>query len=665
MCPRYRTWKDAKASIRRVLWFGAAIAAGVASWSSDGLAKVIGFEVAKIESPAFGGRSFGSVGSYDRILARAVIAVDPLDRHNTVIVDLSLAPRNAQGLVEATSEVEILRPTDPAKSSDKLFFEVLNRGRKLGLALFNNGPGKDDLADPANIGNGFLMERGYTVVWAGWQPDAPLGEGRVSLSVPTIPNITGPSVEEFVFDNTTNPVAATLTYPAADVDPGKATLTIREKEADARQKPADLGFTFETPTKISISRPAGFDAGAIYEFVYTAKDAKPIGLAFAVPRDIVSFLRHEKTDAQMRPNPLADRHFAKAIGFGASQSGRYLRDYLYLGFNEDEADRIVFEGLMPHIAGAKTSFINYRFGQPGRFAQQHAEHSYPGDQFPFTYPVLSDPVTGRTDGILAHCLQARNCPKVMQTDTELEVYQSQASLVVTDTKGDALDLPANVRTYLIANTPHFALPGAKAGRTPACQYETNPLHAGAPMRALLVAMDAWLEGTEPPASRYPSRKDGTFVAPEPDIVGIPGISGFNYTGVINKVAALDDSTVPPKIGASYPVYVGRTDGDGHTVAGIRMPALEAPIATYFGFNYRKAGYAEGELCNTIGTTLPFAKTKAERLTAGDPRPSIEERYPNPGDYISAVEASARKLVQDGLLLDEDAKRIIERAAQEM
>src|SRR5262249_4675108 len=224
--------------------------------------------------------------------------------------------------------------------------------------------------------------------------------------------------------------------------------------------------TFETPTKISISRPAGFDAGAIYELVYTAKDVKPMGLAFVVPRDIISFLRREKADAQMGANPLADRHFAKAIGFGQSQSGRYLRDYLYLGFNEDEAGRVVFEGLMPHIAGAKRTFINYRFSQPGRNVQQHAEHTYPGDQFPFTYPILIDAITGRTDGILAHCLRANNCPKIIQTDTELEVYQSQASLVVTDTKGDAVDLPENVRTYLIANAPHFALSNAKAALRP-------------------------------------------------------------------------------------------------------------------------------------------------------------------------------------------------------
>ncbi len=209
MVPPITQAKGLTTSISRLVRLGVAISAGtlggVTAVPPDALAKVVGFEVVKIESPAFGGRSFGSIGSYDRILARATIAVDPLDRHNAAIVDIGLAPRNAQGLVEATSEVEILRPTDPAKGSDKLLFEVLNRGRKPGLALFNDGPGKDDLADPVNIGSGFLMERGYTLVWAGWQPDAPPGEGRLTLAVPTIPNVTGPSVEEFVFDNTISP----------------------------------------------------------------------------------------------------------------------------------------------------------------------------------------------------------------------------------------------------------------------------------------------------------------------------------------------------------------------------------------------------------------------------------------------------------------------------
>ncbi|MGE0718381.1 MAG: alpha/beta hydrolase domain-containing protein [Alphaproteobacteria bacterium] len=618
-------------------------------------ARMIELKVVKVESPAFGGRSFGAVGTYDRIVGRATLALDPAHKANAGIDDLDKAPRDAAGRVEALSDIEILRPTDAARGNRTLFFEVVNRGRRLGLVLFNDGPGKEDLSDPAAIGNGFLMEQGYTVVWAGWQPDEKPGESRMVLSLPTIPGVTGRAVEEFVFNNTANPAKATLTYPAAEADPAKATLTVRAQEPDARATPAGLSFVYESPTRIAITRPAGFDAGAIYELVYTAKDPTPVGVSLAVPRDVVAFLRHDGA------SPLAGR-IDRAIGFGLSQSGRYLRDFLHQGFNQDEDGRVVFEGLMPHIAGGKKGWFNGRFAQPGRSVGQHGSHSYPGDQFPFTYPVMTDTVGGRTDGILAHCLAAGNCPKIMHTDTELEVYNSRASLVVTDTRGEAIDLPANVRAYLVANTPHFSRTGAVPGPVAACVHPSNPLHAGAPMRALLVAMQGWLDGRDPPPSRFPSRRDGTLVPPDPEKVGIPPMPGFRYTGRINTLALLDHSTWPPRTGAAYPVMVGRTDGDGHTLGGIRMPVLEAPLASHFGFNYRKAGYAEGALCDLIGTRLPLAKTKAERTASGDPRPSIEERWPTPQSYKAAVEAAAARLVGDRLLLPHDAARIVAAAA---
>jgi hypothetical protein len=243
----------------------------------------------------------------------------------------------------------------------------------------------------------------------------------------------------------------------------------------------------------------------------------------------------------------------------------------------------------------------------------------------------------------------------MQIDTELEVYNSRASLVVTDTEGAPIELPDNVRVYLLANTPHFAPANAKSQQTALCRLPTNPLHNGAPMRALLVAMDEWLDGKAPPASRYPSRKDGTFVPPVQDTVGMPAIPGFGYSGLVNNLVALDHSTLPPTSGAAYPLFVGRTDADGRMLGGIRMPALEAPRASYFGFNYRASGYAEGELCDNYGTMLPFAKTKAERLAAGDPRLSLEERYPAPADYVAAVEKAADQLVAARLLLKADAR----------
>ena len=633
----------------------AAFVAGVVCSGGPSAAKVIKFEIVRTESPAFEGRSFGAVGTYDRIIARATIAVTPNDPHNSVLIDINRAPRDPQGLVEAVSDVEILRPTVAANGNRRLFYEVLNRGGKLGLALFNDNNVVNDLVKPEDAGNGFLMNRGFTIVWSGWQGDIAPGGGRLTFSPPTVPDVTGPAREEFIFDHMDNPAVGLLSYPAADLDPAHAKLTVREREADQRTSPDGLSFKFEAPNRIAITRPAGFDGGAIYEFIYTAKDPKVMGLGFAATRDIVSYLRHERADAAGTPNPLAGQ-IDFAIGFGLSQSGRYLHDFLYWGFDTDEADRLVFEGLMPHISGGKKTFTNYRFSQPGRSPYQHSDTVYPGAEFPFTYPVTKDTLTGRTDGLLARCLASGTCPKIIKSDSEIEFYQQRASLVVTDTQGNALSMPDNVRLFFLSNLQHYALASDKSVLAKTCAYPTNPLNAGPVVRALLVAMDAWIsKGTLPPASRYPSRSDGTLVEPMPEKVGFPQIPGINYTALMTRPTAINFDGMPPVKGAPYPVFLPKTDADGRAVAGLHLPTLEAPIATHTGWNLRKAAYSEGELCDNNGSMVPFAPTRADRLKANDPRLSLEERYPHPGDRASAVTEAARQLVRDRLLLEEDAK----------
>lgn len=634
----------------------AAVAAALIMPVNQAAAKVLKLEVVRTESPAFEGRTFGAVGTYDRILARATIAVAPGDAHNSMIVDLDKAPRNAQGLVEAVTDVEILRPTNAANGNRRLFYEALNRGGKLGFALFNDdNPVVNDLVKASDAGNGFLMNRGYTIVWNGWQGDIAPGGGRLTFSPPIVPGVTGLAREEFVFDNTTNPVSAPLSYPAADLDPSHAKLTVREREADERSAPSDLSFKYDGETKVSISRPETFDAGAIYELVYPAKDSKVMGLGLATTRDLVSFLRYEKQDAAGNPNVLAGR-IDKAIGFGLSQSGRYLHDFMYLGFNGDEAGRIIFEGLMPHISGGKKTFTNYRFAQPGRSPYQHADMIYPGSEFPFTYPVTTDALTGKTDGLLARCLAAGNCPKIIKSDSEIEFYQQRASLVVADTKGNPIAMPDNVRLYFLSNLQHFALANSKPEATKTCQFPTNPLNAGPSVRALLVAMDAWItNGTEPPKSRYPSRADGTLVEPTAAAVGFPNIPGFPYKGTMTKPVLIDFSTMPPTKGKPYPAFLPKTDADGRAVAGVHLPTLEAAAGTHTGWNVRKAGFAEGELCENNGSFIAFPATKEERLKSGDPRLSMAERYPHDGDRTAAIEKAARQLVKDRLLLEEDVK----------
>ena len=629
---------------------------------SPSAAKVVKFEILRVESPAFEGRTFGAVGTYDRILARATIAVTPDDIHNEVIVDIERAPRNAQGQVEAMTDVEILRPTVAANGNRTLFYEVLNRGSKLGFALFNDIPAvTNDLVKATDAGSGFLMNRGFTVVWSGWQGDIVPGGGRMTFLPPTVAGVTGLAREDFIFDHSDNPASGTLSYPAADLDPSHVKISVREREADTRTMPAGLAVTFESPTKISVKRPDGFDAGAIYEFIYTAKDPKVMGLGFAATRDVVSFLRNEAADASGTANPVAGR-IERAIGFGLSQSGRYLHDYLYLGFNTDEAGRTVFEGLMPHISGGKKTFTNYRFSQPGRSPYEHADMLYPGADFPFTYPVLTDSVTGKSDGFLARCLAAGNCPKIIKTDSELEFYQQRASLVTTDTRGDPITMPDNIRLFLLSNLQHYSLAQDKSQMVKVCANPTNPLNAGPPVRALLIAMGEWInKGTLPPDSRYPSRANETLVPPSADKVGFPVIPGFSYPSRIAQPTLLKSEDMPPSKGAAYPVFVPKTDADGRDIAGVHLPTLEAPAATHTGWNLRKAGFGEGELCDNNGTMIPFAATKEERLKNNDPRLSMAERYPGEGDRAAAIEKATQQLVRDRLVLEEDAGLFIARS----
>lgn len=634
----------------------AAMAAAATGLAASAQAKVVKFEILRTESPAFEGRVFGSVGTYDRVFARATIAVAPSDPHNTVIVDLDKAPRDAKGLVEATTDVEILRPTDAAKGNHRLFYEVLNRGSKLGLALFDDTPKVINSPEKAeDAGNGFLMRQGYTVVWSGWQGDIAPGEGRMTFTPPVAQGISGPAREEYIFDQTDNPATAKLSYPAADLDPAHAKLTVKEAEADQRSTPADMSFKFVDDKTISINRPAGFDAGAIYEFVYTAKDPKVMGLGFAATRDVVSFLRYDKADASGDANPLAGT-IDKTIGFGLSQSGRFLHDYLYQGFNGDEAGRQVFDGVMPHISGGKKTFTNYRFSQPGRSPYEHADMLYPGSEFPFTYAVTTDALTGKTDGILKRCEEAHNCPKILKSDSEIEFYQQRAALVTTGTDGKPVLIPDNVRIYFLSNLQHYALAHAKSDLVKQCQYPSNPLNAGPSVRALLVDLDAWItNGTAPPPSRYPSVADGTLVPPDAKDVGFPSIPGFPYTERLARPTLIDFSVMPPVKTKAYPIFVPKTDADGRAIAGVHLPTLEAPVATHTGWNIRKAGFSPGELCDNNGAMIPFAATKAEREKSGDPRLSLEERYPKPGDREAAVQKAAAQLVKDRLLLEEDVK----------
>lgn len=607
-------------------------------------ARLLRLEVQELLSPAFDGRVFGAVGTYERVAARATIGVDPNDPHNADLVDLALAPRNAAGLVEATSDVVILRPADATRGNGVLLYDVVNRGRKLGLNLLNDAPMGNAVRTSAEAGNGFLMRQGYTIVWSGWQHDVAPAPDLLRLTAPVVPGVTGPSREEFIWDNVANPVAERLSYPVSDS--AAARLTVREKEADARQTPPDLTFRFLDPQRIEITRPAGFDAGAIYEFIYTARDPVVGGLGFAAVRDLVAYLRRDAGSPLARGGAPEASH---AYAVGISQSGRFLKDLLYQGFNDDEDGLPVFDAMIPFISGARRSFTNARFSQPGRFSRQHEDHLYPGDGFPFSYASTTDALTGHTGGLLTRCEATQSCPKIMQIDTDSEAYQARAALLTTETRGNSLDLPANVRAYMLAGLPHNSTPGLVSAPQSACVMASNPLHPGGPMRALLVALDGWIRHEiRPPASRYPSRAHGTLVEPGPSV--FPRLPGVPYAGLVNPMTLVNRDRMPPEPGRAYPMLVPRTDADGHAIDAIRVPEIEAPRATYTGWNLRRTGFAPGELCGLAGGAVPLPPS----ATAGDPRIPLDARYPRSDDYPLAVQRAAERLVAERLLLRDDA-----------
>lgn len=626
---------------------------GLLAMTSPALAQVSRFEVTE-DVTAFAGRSFGSVGAYRRITARATIALDPADPHNAVITDLAVAPKNADGKVEATADVVILTPADPGAASGTLLLDVPNRGRKLAPELFDDSrqPGATRAEQASDAGNGFLYGRGATLVWVGWQGDIPSAPGQLAMQAPVLAGITGPVREEFVFDTMTNPVVVSPAWKLA-ATPDIA-VSVRAAWADPREKPAGLSVRAIDDQHVEISRPAtGFDAGALYELTYTGCDPAVLGMGFAMTRDVATFLRRETGTA----NPLAVHGRSlvdRAILFGVSQSGRFVRDYLYLGFNQDTAGRIVFEGMMPHVGGARRMATNVRFGQPGRNARHPQDPAWQADTFPFTYAVLDDRVSGRRDGLLLRCQLSNSCPLVMQTDSEHEWWASRASLLVTDTQGMPIDLPANVRAYMLTGTTHFEPPGGESRRLAAAASPTNPLHNGPTMRALFVDMEQWIsEGRLPPSTRVPMRSQGTLV---PAREALPGpIPGLSYTGIHTPAAFSDQSVLPPMEIGNYPVFVPRLDADGIAIAGIHQLSVLVPRATYTGWNPRAPGFGSTALYPLQGAMLPFAETEAERLAVGDPRRSFVERYVDDAGYQRALEQGATRLMAERLLLKQDAR----------
>jgi hypothetical protein len=563
-----------------------------------------------------------------------------------------------------------LRPADPTKGNGTILFVVTNRGRKFLLPWIQDAVpvAAGAINDPktaAHAGDGYAFRAGYTIVWNGWDPDAPKANGGMTIRIPVATDGGKPIVEtirdEFVFGTrlpATRP-AAPLSYPAASTDQAAARLTVRARETDPPREIPASGWAYDGGQAIKLL-PEGtkFQPGYIYDFHYPAKDPKPLGIGFAATRDLVAYLRADAPDAAGHPNPAGGK-VSHVLALGISQSGRYLRDFIGQGFNKDESGTKVFDGVLAHISGIGRVFLNQPFGEPSRTSTQHEDHFFPENAFPFAHAAVKDPVTGKAGALLRG---DGFDPLIIETNTSTEYWQKGASLLHTETLGGAdLKIPDNVRLYMIAGTEHGGRAHLEA-KPGSCVNPQNP-HSPAPaLRALLATLQAWVaDGTKPPESRVPTLAAGALVPA--DRTGFPDLGGIAIAHTTNRVAPLADWVDPKPAQLAWVSLVSKVDADGNEVAGLRLPDIAVPIATYTGWNLYKAPYPEGELCDRNGSYIAFAKTKAEREAKGDPRPSLEERYGTHDAYVEKVRASAEDLVKARLLLAEDARAYVDWAQQ--
>lgn len=636
-------------------------------------AGVARLEIARRET-VLGGRAFGAAGPYEKLVGRVHFTLDPRGPRNLAIIDLALAPRNAAGLVEVTADFYLLKPVDPARGNGRLFYEAGNRGTKRILPVFQQASGADDPTTAAEFGNGALMEQGFTLLWMGWQWDVPAGRMRMAIPIATEGGraITGLVRGNFIpgANATTASIAdrGHDAYPVVEPESADHVLYVRTLPTDAPTVVPRARWRFSGATTVALD--GGFEAGRIYDVVYRARDPRVIGVGLAGMRDLVSFFKHA-TPAEGNPSP-GLRH---AIGWGVSQTGRFLRHFVYEGFNEDEQGRIVFDGVFDQVGGAGRGSFNHRFGQQSRDQLQHFNIQYPVDMFPFSDDDQTDAVTGATDGLLARARRTKTVPRMVHLLTNSEYFNRAGSLVHTDVTGTRdVPPPATSRIYMVASAPHIVgpfPPAPFADQDFVGQADMNPLVYTPVIRAVFRALDRWIvDGVEPPPSRYPTLADGTLTAPE--AAGWPVIPGVTMPPAPMTTYRLDFgpewaagrvTVEPPRLGPAFVSRVPAVDEAGNDRGGIRLPQIAVPLATHTGWNYRRPSIgAPDRLASEIGAYRPLPRTAADRERAGDSRQSIAERYPSRDAYLGRIAQAAIALVDERYLLADDVPGLISQAA---
>ena len=607
-----------------------------------------------------GGKAFGRTGAYEKIAGTMRFSADPSHPLHQRITDIGFAQTNAKGLVEFSADFYLLKPVDSSKGNRRLLLDVVNRGRKVALGMLNSAPRVPDPTSAEEFGNGFLMRHGYSVAWVGWQADVPRRDGLMTLDAPRARDVSGFIRCEMRPNKRVETLPLADRYhipnPTADLEDREARLLVKEHAGAAAIELPRSTWRFSDSGHIALQR--GFTPGAIYDVIYRSAEPPIVGLGFLAVRDAGAWLRWAEAASG---NPCAGT-VERAYLFGVSQTGRFLRHMLFLGLDEDEQGRMVFDAVIPHIAGARRGEFNLRLGQPSLNAKEAV-----GDLPPY-----------RDDELFARLKQRGKMPRIFLTNSSAEYWRGDASLIHTDRDGSRDVEPADfVRIYLLAGTQHTpgALPPleADANTGDRGQQRFNIVDYAPLMRAALVNLDRWVsEGTAPPASVFPRLDDGTAVPAEETAAFFRSLPGVPFPERITRPRQLDFgpdiergiAQYPPKAGASYRTYVSALDADGNETGGVRGVELLAPLATFAGWNLRHPDQgAPSDLMQMMGSTLPFPRTRTEREQKRDPRASIEERYGSRAGYLGAVREVAQKLVAHRHVLAEDVDAIIERAGR--
>jgi hypothetical protein len=653
------------------------------------------FEIVK-RMPFADGIPFDDAGAYERIDGRAYFAADPASPDDAQTLNIALAPKDADGRVRFSIDVFLLQPVDPAKANGALFVEFPNRGNKRCLQFFNDAPGTNDPVSTKDAGNGFLMRGGYTIVCVGWQGDVLRGDKRLMANLPVAHDkgraLTARIRAEFICDAPGTiflPLSGktgTRSHPTMSLDPADAELRRRRYpwtdaepispdrwefarvEGGGRAGAGDVTGAERAiiPSDSHIYLPEGFETGWIYELVYTARDPLVLDLGFLAVRDLIVKLRGGHGPG----NPVRAT-IQRAYAWGRSQSGRILRDFLYRGYNAAPGGGKVFDGVLSHVAGAGRTTMTLFANLVVAASQQYEDWLSPADRFPFSYALSTDHITGTRDAILK---RPATDPYVIHTQTASEYWYRRGSLVHTDTQGNDLPQPNNVRVYFWSSSQHWSDPQPGLPPKGICTNYQNIVATAPFFRATLALMEEWVrDGKSPPPSRYPLRADKSLVPMEEWRAQFPAISGIALPAKPTEFPFVDFGeeldkggpiAEPPTVSKNnfYTVLVPAVDADGNDAAGLRAPMVAVPLGTYTGWNLRIDGYGAGALHYFSGSYIPFADSKDERLVRGDPRPSVEERYSGPRAYQVALAAAAQNLASERFLVLEDVARIAQAAA---